>query len=186
MKRIAHIAKVAGLAVAVILSLLFAVTTVTLAIIKYSQQNQPVSTPKSTVTTPYHEEGVTRSGLLEHTNRARAEAGLWPLAEDETLNASAQDKCEHMVDNDYWAHIAPDGTEPWYFIEKHTTYKHAGENLAHGINDSSMLVRSWLSSPGHRKNLLSEKFNRVGFGICKARPVSFILSSPVVVQHLAE
>jgi hypothetical protein len=71
-----------------------------------------------------------------------------------------------MIDNDYWAHIAPDGTTPWSFIDDAGyVYIKAGENLAYGFATSSGTVDGWMNSPGHRANILDEEFEEVGFGI---------------------
>lgn len=107
---------------------------------------------------------MSRGDLLNATNTFRVQNGLAPLELNGQLNNSAQSKAQHMVDNDYWAHNAPDGTTPWYFFDQAGyNYSKAGENLAYGFNTSQDAVNGWIGSPGHRANMLGE-YKDVGFG----------------------
>lgn len=109
---------------------------------------------------------ISQQELLEHTNRAREENGVAPLRLNEALISAANGKAQHMLANNYWAHFAPDGTSPWNFIRgSGYSYVFAGENLAKGFTDSASIVRAWMNSPSHRENLLSEKYNDIGFAI---------------------
>jgi len=107
---------------------------------------------------------MSRTDLLNATNAFRTQNGLSPLAMNDKLNNSAQNKAQHMVSNDYWAHNAPDGTTPWYFFDAAGySYSRAGENLAYGFATSQDAVDGWIASPGHRANMLGEYLD-VGFG----------------------
>ena len=107
---------------------------------------------------------MSRTDLLNATNAFRAQNGLGPLNLDSRLNTSSQNKAQHMVDNNYWAHDAPDGTTPWYFFNQAGySYSKAGENLAYGFNTSQDAVNGWIASPGHRANMLGDYVD-VGFG----------------------
>jgi hypothetical protein len=107
---------------------------------------------------------MSRGDLLSATNTFRAQNGLAPLSLNGQLNNAAQNKAQHMVDNNYWAHNAPDGTTPWYFFDQAGyNYSKAGENLAYGFNTSQDVVNGWIGSPGHRANILGEYVD-VGFG----------------------
>lgn len=103
--------------------------------------------------------------LLSSTNHYREEAGLKPLQSDELLSQAAQNKAEHMSNNSYWSHEAPDGTTPWYFIDQTgLDYFKAGENLAYGFKNAEFTVKAWIASEGHRKNILDSEYDIVGFG----------------------
>src|SRR6185436_2631416 len=60
---------------------------------------------------------INSSDLLAATNQKRQENGLAPLTMNDRLAQAADQKASHMFANNYWAHIAPDGTTPWYFIK---------------------------------------------------------------------
>lgn len=61
---------------------------------------------------------MSRSDLFAAANSSRAANGLAPFTLNGQLNNSAQAKAQHMADNNYWAHVAPDGTQPWYFSKR--------------------------------------------------------------------
>ncbi len=104
--------------------------------------------------------------LLTFTNQKRQENGLKPLIINDQLAQAAQQKATHMFANNYWAHIAPDGTTPWSFIKNSGyDYLYAGENLARGYTTASAVVDAWMASPSHRENMLSKNYNDVGFAI---------------------
>lgn len=109
--------------------------------------------------------GVSISGLLAAGNASRANNGLGALSMSSLLNSSAQAKANDMIAKDYWAHVAPDGTEPWYFFDQAGyVYTKAGENLAYGFDTSDDVNTGWMNSPTHRDNVLGD-YTEVGYGI---------------------
>lgn len=108
--------------------------------------------------------------LLNITNYERAKEGLPPLTINSKLTEAAKKKGAHMIQNDYWAHFAPDGTSPWDFIKSEGyEYTYAGENLAKGFTTSYDAVKGWMESPTHRANILSKQYDEVGFAILAGR-----------------
>lgn len=64
-----------------------------------------------------------------------------------------------MFTQNYWAHVAPDGTQPWSFISAvGYAYQSAGENLGRDFYTEESLVQAWLDSPTHKANLLNANF----------------------------
>lgn len=126
---------------------------------------------------------MSRDGLLGSTNAARIANGLSPLAINTKLNNAAQAKAQHMADNNYWAHTAPDGTQPWYFFNQAGySYLRAGENLAYGFSDSQTAVDGWMNSPSHRDNILGNYVD-VGFGIVNVPNYQDNGEQTIVVAH---
>lgn len=108
---------------------------------------------------------VSREGLLAATNAARAANGKAALNLNSKLNNSAQAKGNDMINNDYWAHVSPTGTQPWYwFHQAGYSFTKAGENLAYGFDNSQQINDAWMNSSGHRANVLGD-YKDVGFGI---------------------
>lgn len=109
---------------------------------------------------------VSTGDLLSYTNQNRAASGLASFSLNGSLSQAAQAKANHMIANNYWAHVAPDGTTPWYFIDASGySYSRAGENLAYGYSTSSGVVTGWMNSPSHAANILDSGFSEIGFGI---------------------
>ena len=48
------------------------------------------------------------------------------------------------------------------------SYSTAGENIAYGYGDPEQVVRGWMNSEGHRKNILSASYSKIGTGCYKS------------------
>ncbi len=104
--------------------------------------------------------------IIEYTNQYRLQEGGEPLILNDTLTQAALAKAQDMFTDNYWAHISPDGTEPWYFIaQSGYEYAHAGENLARDFTDPQSVVDAWIKSPSHRKNILETDFEEIGVAV---------------------
>lgn len=100
------------------------------------------------------------------SNNQRNANGLGSYTFNSLLASSAQAKAEHMKNNNYFEHTAPDGTTGWTFINASGySYASAGENLAATNETSEAVVTGWMNSPGHRANLLNTTFSEVGYGV---------------------
>lgn len=109
---------------------------------------------------------ISTKELLDLTNKERAEEGLNPLVLNDQLSKAADEKARYMFEKNFWAHVAPDGTTPWYFIKNSGyEYQYAGENLARGFNTSKDVVDAWMASPTHRENMLSPNYTDIGFAV---------------------
>lgn len=108
--------------------------------------------------------------LLNLTNLARVQDGLNPLKLDLDLSRAAQAKANDMFSKNYWAHNAPDGTTPWYFINNSNyKYLYAGENLARDFNNSEGVVAAWMVSVSHKDNLLRKEYQDIGFAVVNGK-----------------
>ncbi len=123
---------------------------------------------------------VVRSDVIEYTEEARVGEGGQPLAENEVLNAAAQAKAEDMAARGYFAHVGPDGEQPWVWLERQGyEYVYAGENLAVRFNDSRDVVDAWMASPTHRANIVKANYEEIGVGLAegtyKGGPATFVV-----------
>lgn len=110
--------------------------------------------------------------VLDLVNQARAAEGLSALAPSATLNDLAAVRAKECTEN--FAHIRPDESE-WHtiFNASHGVSGKLGENLAKNYSSPEAVVAAWMSSPGHRQNILGADFNYMGIaaywddnGIC--------------------
>ncbi len=123
--------------------------------------------------------------IIQLINQVRIKNNLSPLKVDKRLNQAATLKATDMINRGYWSHKTPEGESPWVFIERAGyQYQVAGENLAKGFSDSSDLIKAWIRSPLHRKNLLDTDFKEVGIGIAYGK-LNGVYTS-VVVLYLAK
>ncbi len=104
--------------------------------------------------------------VLALVNRARARAHCRPLRANAALTRAARGHSLDMARRNYFAHVTPGGTTPWTRIAR-AGYPRAAlaENIAAGQPTADAVVRAWLASPGHRRNLLNCSMRSVGTGL---------------------
>lgn len=111
---------------------------------------------------------VTPEEVIELTNQERERAGMPKLESDPALTQAALAKAGYMFAKNFWAHTAPDGTEPWKFVsDSDYQYRYAGENLARDFASSEGVVKAWINSPSHKDNLLSNRYQDIGVAVVK-------------------
>jgi uncharacterized protein (TIGR03000 family) len=106
--------------------------------------------------------------LIELTNKEREKAGAPPLKMNEKLCAAARGHSENMARQNVLAHTL-DGKQ---FFERMTDagYAHgfAGENIAEGAPTPAEAISMWMTSPGHRQNILNQDYKELGVGVAAA------------------
>ena len=103
--------------------------------------------------------------VLELLNRDRANNGLPPLMLDPELSRIARIKSQDMKDNRYFAHLSPTyGTAGQMLTHFGYAYNGAGENIAHHATVEKSQA-AFMSSPGHRANILGRQWVKVGIGV---------------------
>jgi len=113
---------------------------------------------------------ISSSRLLADTNSRRKAAGLNSLTMNASLSKAAKAKANDMFKYNYWAHVSPTGTSPWYFFDKvGYDYIYAGENLAVDFQNSDDVVDAWYNSPAHRDNLLNKHYTEIGFAVVNGK-----------------
>ncbi|MFZ2202704.1 MAG: CAP domain-containing protein [Microgenomates group bacterium] len=109
---------------------------------------------------------ISPTTVIELTNQKRTAEGQLPLKENKALDEAAAAKAADMIAQNYWAHNAPNGTEPWSFIlNSGYSYLHAGENLARDFSNPTDVVEAWMKSPSHKANLISSKYQDIGVAV---------------------
>lgn len=105
------------------------------------------------------------TNIVAMTNATRRAANLNELGISQQLEEAAQEKANDILKNQYFAHVNPEGKTPWNFMEeKKYNYVFAGENLAMNFNSAEEVTEGWLTSPGHRANILNDKYTEIGIG----------------------
>lgn len=110
---------------------------------------------------------LTRTGTIISTNQQRQKEGLGVLRENFKLNQAAQAKVKDMFQGQYFEHISPQGIGP-ADLAKTSDYEYVliGENLALGnYKNDQDLVEAWMNSPGHRANILNNKYTEIGVAV---------------------
>ena len=96
-------------------------------------------------------------------NKERASAGLSALKSDTLLTKVALDKAKDMYANNYFDHTSPTYGSPFDMMRAYgVTYSYAGENIAKGQRTPQEVMTAWMNSAGHRANILSVNFKKIG------------------------
>lgn len=122
--------------------------------------------PKVTPVVLGYASNIPPEAIVELTNQKRAENGAPALNIDSTLTQAALAKGSDMLTRDYWAHVSPEGVEPWsFFVDAGYRYRFAGENLARDFTKAEDVVDAWMASPTHRENLLAGRYQDIGIAV---------------------
>ncbi|MEL7606385.1 MAG: CAP domain-containing protein [Sedimentibacter saalensis] len=138
-----------------------------------TQPAAPVATqpaaPSTATTTPSNT--VSSSNLsyeqkvAELVNIERQKAGLSALTFDQSVSNVARTKSKDMAANNYFAHQSPTYGSAGDMLTKFGIKWSAwGENIASGQKTPEAVVTAWMNSPGHRANILSTNFSKIGVG----------------------
>ena len=103
--------------------------------------------------------------MFQLVNQQRVSAGLDPLIFDDSLRDVARAHSNDMFKRGYFSHYTPEGLSPFDRMQKAgINYQYAGENLALAPS-TALAMQGLMNSPGHRANILSPNFHKVGIGV---------------------
>ena len=103
--------------------------------------------------------------MLILINKERKIKGLQTLSDSSKLKELARSFGKEMFAKGFFSHYNPDGLSPFDRMNKvNIEYTAAGENLALAPN-VSFAHQGLMNSPGHRANILSGDFGKVGIGV---------------------
>ena len=131
---------------------------------------QPVSTeiqPQSSeFRTAYENE------VISLVNAEREKAGLKALDADIGATNVAHIRAKEIVQS--FSHTRPDGRTCFTAAsDLGVSYRTAGENIAYGYATPEQVVNGWMNSEGHRKNILSPSFTKIGIGCYESNGVLY-------------
>ncbi len=143
-----------------------------------SKPSQPTAKPAKPVATPAKPAVPTQTDTNEFNtayeaqvlglvNNERAKYGLSPLVQDSGATQVAHLRAKEIVES--FSHTRPNGSSCFTAAnELGVSYRSAGENIAYGYPTPEAVVNGWMNSEGHRKNILSASFGKIGIGCYKS------------------
>ncbi len=106
--------------------------------------------------------------VLEAHNRIRAAAKLPRLEFSPRLRAAAYRQARDMARHKKMSHVGSDDSQPAERIrEAGYPYRRAGENVAFGRYTVEGLMKGWMESPPHKRNILGS-FSQIGVAYATA------------------
>ena len=119
--------------------------------------------------------------MLNLLNQDRKNNGLPALTLDPELSRIARIKSCDMRDNNYFAHESPTWGRVADMLRTFGySFSAAGENIAHHASVEKAQA-AFMSSDGHRRNILSSSWTKVGIGICIDRN-GFVYATQMFVR----
>ncbi|MFE5028626.1 CAP domain-containing protein [Streptomyces sp. NPDC056656] len=110
--------------------------------------------------------------VLTLVNNERSKAGCSPLTMNAKLTKAAQDHSKDMASHRNMSHTGSDGSSPDDRITRAGySWSSYGENVAYGYSTPEKVMAGWMSSPGHKRNILDCSFKEIGIGL--AQPNSY-------------
>jgi len=119
--------------------------------------------------------------LLVAVNGERASHGVRRVSSCPSLTRTAQAYAEVLRDWGQISHTGPDGSDPFdRAVDGGYSIRVAlspgvfmvdgmvGENLGAGYASVPEVMYGWMTSPGHRRNLLDGRWSDAGFGLARA------------------
>jgi uncharacterized protein YkwD len=106
--------------------------------------------------------------VVKAHNRIRTEAKRPALAISSKLQAAAERHARDMAAQDKMTHKGSDGSSPIIRItDEGYPYRRAGENIAAGRFSTERLMKGWMESPHHKRNILGS-FSQIGVACATA------------------
>jgi uncharacterized protein YkwD len=105
--------------------------------------------------------------VLELVNAERAKSGARPLTLNNNLNTAAQGYAELLSGTTCFEHTCGPVAEPSARGELagYTNWNRFAENIAAGQQTPEAVMTAWMSSDGHRRNILNPDYSEIGIGV---------------------
>ena len=116
---------------------------------------EPTATPAANPTEAPSTSNDLAFRVIAEVNAERAKYGLSALREDPELTRAACVRANEIVRS--FSHTRPNG-ESWSSVSTAAR----GENIAKGHSTVARVMAAWMSSEGHRANILRESFDSIG------------------------
>jgi uncharacterized protein YkwD len=109
-----------------------------------------------------------RSDVVVSVNKVRMQQGCKPLKVATKLTTSAQRHANDMSVTEFFSHTSANGRS-WVKRQRAAGWKQpGGENIARGYDSAGEVMRAWMNSPSHRRNIVNCKFRHIGVGYTAA------------------
>ncbi|RDU24822.1 CAP domain-containing protein [Anaerosacchariphilus polymeriproducens] len=108
--------------------------------------------------------------VLKYTNQYRVKNGKAKLKLNSNLTYIASYRSLEMAKTNDLSHTRPNGTTVGSLVRANNIdYRILGENIACYQFTAKEVVNDWYQSTGHRENMLSDSYSKIGVGIAKTK-----------------
>ena len=115
---------------------------------------------------PVIQESPYISQIVTLVNEEREKDGLIPLEKSDEVSSAAAVRAKELTSS--FSHTRPDGSAYRTVLEQTgIRYRSCGENVAYGYSTPEAVMAAWMTSEGHRDNILNEGYTNIGVGYFK-------------------
>lgn len=100
------------------------------------------------------------------TYNRNSNGAITKLKRDENLEKMAMARAKELFEN--YSHTRPNGKEFYTIMEDlniKNSWSRKGENIASGNIDAKEVMKAWMESEGHKRNILDKSYTSVGVGL---------------------
>lgn len=119
--------------------------------------------------------------IVRRTNELRHSLGLRALGHDANCTRAILDHVREMRESGQFSHTGANGSTAADRYRRYGQFQAMGENIAMGQRSAEEVLRDWIQSPGHYRNLIGDfthigvavaigRDGRLWFGQCFSRP----------------
>jgi uncharacterized protein YkwD len=121
-------------------------------------------------TLPLADAARVRAEMLGRVNSERRRSGVGALRPNPLLDHAAQRYADRMVEKGFYGHTGPEGDTVYERVQE-SGYRAdiVSENLARGQFSVTEVMKGWMGSETHRRNILSPLVREAGFGLAKGK-----------------
>jgi uncharacterized protein YkwD len=111
------------------------------------------------------DEAALEARVVELVNEERGKVGCAALNADPRLTAAAQGHSADMAARGYFSHTTPEGVGYSQRITQAGYEWQVAENIAKGYPTAEAVMQGWMTSPGHRANIVECGYVDIGVGV---------------------
>ncbi len=116
-------------------------------------------------TSDFSQDSESETQMTNLVNKERMGRGIRALVLDERLRLVAGDYSADMFKRGYFSHYSPEGKSVAdRLLEADIDFLVVGENLAYAPS-FELAFKGLMNSPGHKENILSTDYGRIGIGV---------------------
>jgi uncharacterized protein YkwD len=127
----------------------------------------PTQQPPPTTQQSGSPDAAQAAQVVQLVNQFRDDMGCDPLKVDSRLTKAAQEHSTDMAQHNYFDHTSQDGRTFDQRIRAAGYQSPAAENIAKGQTSAQEVMRSWMQSDGHRRNILNCRYSTIGVAVDK-------------------
>lgn len=133
-----------------------------------TKPSAPAAKPSATAAQTAAPASTDTARVVELVNKERSKVGCSPLTVNAKLTKAAQDHSKDMAAHRNMSHTGSDGSSPEDRIQRAGyNWSAYGENVAYGYSTPESVMAGWMSSPGHKRNILDCSFKEIGVGLAQ-------------------